>query len=230
MKSVLITGATGVIGEAIAKEFHKNGYKLYLHYNTNIKKAKELSDKYKNSTLIQFNISNKNSIKKALMDLNVDVLVNGAGIIKDSHIYWMSDEDWDSVINTNLNGTYYVTKTILASMVKNKNGSIVNIASVSGIVGNAGQANYSATKGAIIAFTKTLCIDLARFNIRVNAVAPGIINSEMTKDFDEKAYKHLIPQGRFGKPKEVAEVVFFLANSASYVNGEVINVSGGMIR
>lgn len=230
MKSVLITGSTGAIGEAIAQSFHENGYFLYLHYNKNEKKADELKAKYENSTLLKFDISDKNATKKALENLSVDVLINNAGITKDSHIFWMEDEAWENVINTNLNGTYHVTKSILPQMISNKSGSIVNISSISGINGNIGQANYSATKGAIISFTKTLCLDLAKFNIRVNAVAPGLIKSEMTANIDESSYKKIIPSGRFGEPKEVADVVFFLADKATYINGEVINISGGMSR
>jgi 3-oxoacyl-[acyl-carrier protein] reductase len=142
----------------------------------------------------------------------------------------MSDEQWDRVIDTNLNGTYRVTKALIPQMIKNRSGSIVNIVSVSGMAGNNGQANYAASKGALIAFTKTLCLDLARFNITVNAVAPGLITSEMSQNIDEKNYKSIIPLGRFGKPEEVAKAVFFLADTASYISGEILNVSGGMIR
>jgi 3-oxoacyl-[acyl-carrier protein] reductase len=228
-KSALITGSTGAIGEAIAKEFFDHGYELYLHYNKNESKAKELAKKF-NAQILQWDMRDKETIRRAIGEISVDILINNAAITDDAHIYWMSDEQWQSVIDTNLNGTYYVTKALLPQMIKNKKGSIVNIVSISGIVGNHGQANYSATKGALISFTKTLCLDLARFNIRVNAVAPGLISSEMSKDIDEKSYKSIIPLGRFGKPEEIAKAVFFLGDSASYVSGEVLNVSGGMIR
>ncbi|MDR0408271.1 MAG: SDR family oxidoreductase [Campylobacteraceae bacterium] len=228
-KSVLITGSTGAIGEAIAQEFFECGYKLYLHYNKNEHKAKELAKKF-DAQILQWDMRDKDTIKKVIGEMGVDVLINNAAITNDAHIYWMNDEQWQSVIETNLNGTYYVTKALLPQMIKNKKGSIINVVSISGMVGNHGQANYSATKGALIAFTKTLCLDLARFNIRVNAVAPGLISSEMSKNIDEKSYKSIIPLGRFGKPEEVAKAIFFLGDSASYISGEVLNVSGGMIR
>jgi 3-oxoacyl-[acyl-carrier protein] reductase len=228
-KSVLITGSTGAIGEAIAQKFFDNGYKLYLHYNKNESKAEELSKKF-NAQILQWNMKDGDAIRKTIGEISVDVLINNAAVTNDAHIYWMSDEQWKSVMDTNLNGTYYVTKALLPQMIKNKKGSIVNIVSVSGLVGNYGQANYSASKGALIAFTKTLCLDLARFNIRANAVAPGLITSEMSRHIDEKSYKSVIPLGRFGKPCEVAEAAFFLGDSAGYISGEVLNVSGGMIR
>jgi 3-oxoacyl-[acyl-carrier protein] reductase len=228
-KSVLITGSTGAIGEAIAQTFFDEGYSLYLHYNKNEQKAKELELRF-DAKILQWDMKDGESIKKALSEISVDVLVNNAAITDDAHIYWLSDEQWERVIDTNLNGTYRVTKAILPQMIKNKSGSIVNVVSVSGIVGNHGQANYSASKGALIAFTKTLCLDLARFNIRANAVAPGLIASEMSQHIDEKSYKSIIPLGRFGKPDEVAKCVFFLADRATYISGEVLNVSGGMIR
>ncbi len=182
-KKVLITGATGSIGQAIVKEYAKNGYFVYIHYNSNKNKAQELLDEINaNGELISFNMQDKNSIKEALEDLDVEVLVNNAGIIKDNLFFFMDDEEWEDVINTNLNGLFYITKVISKKMMMNKQGSIVNVASISGISGNSGQANYSASKGGVIAFTKTLSIELGRYNIRVNALAPGIIDSEMIED------------------------------------------------
>lgn len=229
MKKVLITGATGELGGAIAKEFAQNGYFVYLHYNQNEQKAKELLKEVQTGELLQFDICDKVSIKEALSGLSVDVLVNCAGIIKDKLFFFMEDEEWEEVINTNLNGMYQVTKQILAQMIKNKSGSIVNIASVSGLVGNVGQSNYAASKGGMIAFTKSLCIEVARYGIRVNAIAPGVIESKMIENVDKNILK-FIPAGRFGKASEVAEVAYFLGEKASYINGEVINVSGGMVR
>jgi len=230
MQKVLITGATGVIGGACARYFHDNGYFVYLHYRSNKAKAEELQSELENSQIIGFDISNKEEVYAKLENLEIDVLVNNAGITKDKLFFWMEDDDWSDVIDTSVNGTFYVTKALIKNMISNKKGAIVNVASVSGIVGNIGQANYSAAKGAMIAFTKTLSIELARYKIRVNAVAPGLIESEMTKELDLKTLKKEIPLKRIGKPKEVAECVFFLADRASYVTGEVLNISGGMVR
>lgn len=230
LKKVLVTGSTGVIGEACARYFHDNGYFVYLHYRSQEVKANELKAELKNSEIIGFDISNKDEVYSKLENLKVDVLVNNAGITKDKLFFWMEDDDWNDVIDTSVNGMYYVTKALIKNMISDKKGSIVNIASVSGLVGNAGQTNYSAAKGAMIAFTKALSLEMARYKIRVNAVAPGLIESEMTKDLDLKELKKSIPLKRVGKADEVAECVFFLADKASYVTGEVLNISGGMVR
>ncbi|RYA22515.1 3-oxoacyl-ACP reductase [Malaciobacter halophilus] len=231
-KKVLITGSTGSIGQAIVKEYAKNGYFVYIHYNSNKNKAQELLDEINaNGELISFNMQDKNSIKEALEDLDVEVLVNNAGIIKDNLFFFMDDEEWEDVINTNLNGLFYITKVISKKMMMNKQGSIVNVASISGISGNSGQANYSASKGGVIAFTKTLSIELGRYNIRVNALAPGIIDSEMIEDIPNiKELKKAIPLKRFGKTQEVAKCAYFIGVEATYVSGEVLNISGAMVR
>ncbi len=230
MKSVLITGSTGVIGEAIARYFHDNGYFVYLHYRSNEKKANELKNELENSQIISFDILDKDEVFAKLENLEIDVLINNAGITKDKLFFWMEDSEWSDVINTSINGTYNVTKAVIKNMITRKNCSIVNIASVSGIVGNMGQTNYSAAKGAMIAFTKALSIEVARYKIRVNAVAPGLIESDMTKNLDIKKIKKDIPLKRIGKPQEVSECVFFLGDKASYVTGEILNISGGMVR
>ncbi len=232
MKKVLVTGATGSIGEEIVKEYAKNGFFVYIHYNSNHQKAQNLLEEIDNKgKLISFDIKDKESIKNSLENLDVDVLINNAGIIKDNLFFFMSDDEWEDVINTNLNGNFYITKIISKNMMMNKRGSIVNIASISGVSGNAGQANYSASKGAIIALTKTLCLELGRYNIRVNALAPAIIESEMTKDIPNlKEMKKAIPLGRFGTANEVASCAYFIGVDATYISGEVLNISGGMIR
>lgn len=230
MKKVLITGSTGAIGEACARYFHDNGYFVYLHYRANQQKAKELNNELSNSKLLQFDITKKDEVVSILEDLELDVLVNNAGITRDNLFFWMSDEEWSDVIDTSVNGTFYVTKAVLKKMILNKKGSIVNVASVSGLVGNSGQTNYSAAKGAMIAFTKALSVEVARYNIRINAVAPGLIESDMTKELDLKEMKKAIPLKRIGQPEEVAECVFFLGDKASYVTGETLNISGGMVR
>lgn len=231
MKKVLITGATGTIGEAIVKEYAKNGYFVYIHYNSNEKKALTILEEIQNGEIITFDIKDKDDIKTKLSELELDVLVNNAGIIKDKLFFFMEDDDWDEVIDTNLSGTYHIIKAVSKNMMMKKSGSIVNIVSISGMVGNAGQTNYSASKGGIIAMTKTLSIELGRYNIRVNAIAPGIIESEMIDDIpNKKELKKMIPLGRFGRSDEVAKSVYFMGNDATYISGEVLNISGAMIR
>ncbi len=230
LKKVLVTGSTGAIGEACARYFHDNGYFVYLNYRSNEQKANELCSELENSQTIHFDIANKEEVRSALENIEIDVLVNNAGITKDNLFFFMSDDEWGDVIDTSVNGTFYVTKAVLKNMIANKKGSIINVASVSGLVGNAGQTNYSAAKGAMIAFTKALSAEVARYKIRVNSVAPGLIESEMTKDLPLKDMKKAIPLRRIGKPVDVAECVFFLGDKASYVTGETINISGGMVR
>ena len=230
VKKVLVTGSTGAIGEACARAFSEAGYFVYLHYRSNKQKAEALCSELQNAETIGFDIVDKDAVNAALENLEVDVLVNNAGITKDALFFFMEDEDWSSVIDTSVNGTYYVTKALMRNMIKNKRGSVVNVASVSGIVGNPGQTNYSAAKGAMIAFTKSLSAEVARYGIRINAVAPGLIVSEMTQDLDLKEMKKTIPLKRVGKPSEVADCVFFLADKATFVTGEVLNISGGMVR
>lgn len=230
-QKVLITGATGSIGQVIVKEFSKNGYFVYIHYNSNILKAKELLDEIKYGELITFDMKDKSSIKETLKGLKVDILINNAAIIKDNLFFFMEDEQWEDVININLNANFYITKLISKNMMMNKKGSIVNIASISGIVGNNGQANYSASKGGVIAFTKTLAVELGRYGIRVNALAPGIIESEMIENIpNNKELKKTIPLNRFGKPEEVAKAAYFMAVDATFITGETLNISGGMVR
>ncbi|MDD3462117.1 MAG: 3-oxoacyl-ACP reductase FabG [Sulfurospirillaceae bacterium] len=229
MKKVLVTGATGVIGSAIVKYFARNDYFVYIHYKSQTEKAQNLLEEIKNGQIIQCDLTNKDEVKKALESLHVEVLVNNAGITKDKLFFFMDEQGWGDVLDTNLNSLFYVTKQILPNMIKAKSGSIINVSSISGLVGNAGQVNYSSAKGGIIAFTKALCAEVGRYNIRVNAVAPGVIESEMVENID-KNITNIIPLKRLGTPEEVAEVVFFLGDKATYVNGEVINISGGMVR
>lgn len=230
MKKVLITGATGAIGEACARYFHANEYFVYIHYRSGVQKAHELHKELPNSEIIQFDLSKKEEILSALEDIEVDALVNNAGLTKDNLFFWMDDAEWNDVIDVSVHGTYHVTKAVIKNMISNKKGSIVNVASISGLVGNAGQTNYSAAKGAMIAFTKALSAEVARYKIRVNAVAPGLIESEMTQELNLKEMSKGIPLRRIGKADEVAECVFFLCDKASYVTGEVLNISGGMVR
>lgn len=230
MKKVLITGATGAIGEACSRYFSKNGYFVYIHYHSNKEKAEALVEELGNAQSIGFDIASAQSVKNALDGIVVDVLVNNAGKTKDKLFFWLEENDWNDVLQTNLTGTFYVTKALLPAMQKNKKGSIVNVASVAGVVGNAGQTNYAASKGGMIAMSKSLALEVARHNIRVNCVVPGFIHSEMTLGFNEKDFERAIPMKRFGEPEEVAEVVFFLADKATYMTADVVNISGGMVR
>ena len=229
MQKVLVTGATGSLGEAIVREFSEQGYFVYIHYNSNKVKAEEILNDIKgNGEVLGFNSKDKALMQEVLKDIEVDVLVNNSGITRDNLFFWMTDEEWEEVIDTNLNGMFRVTKALLPKFIKNKGGAIINISSVSGISGNAGQTNYSASKGGIISFTKSLAVELSRYKVRVNCVAPGIIESDMTKELDKKLAKS-IPLGRFGDPKEVAHAVYFAATN-TYMTAETINISGGMVR
>lgn len=230
MKTVLVTGATGAIGEAAVRLFAAKGYFVYIHYHSNKAKADALVEELGNAQSIGFDIASSQSVRSALEGITVDVLVNNAGKTVDKLFFWMEDSDWDEVIQTNLTGTYYVTKALLPAMQKQKSGAIINVASVAGVVGNVGQANYAASKGGMIAMTKSLALEVARYKIRANCVVPGFIHSEMTAGFNEKDFEKMIPMKRFGNPDEVAEVIFFLADKGSYITAEVINISGGMVR
>jgi len=229
-KKVLITGATGAIGEACVKAFADEGYFVYIHYRSQKEKAQAILEEIKNGEIIYCDVADKESIKTAFSDLDLDVLVNNAGITKDNLFFWMNDDEWEDVVNTNLNSMFRVTKAVAEKMIAKKNCAIINMSSVSGIAGNVAQTNYAATKGGIIAFTKALALEMGRYKIRVNCVAPGLIESEMTEDLPLKEMKKTIPLRRIGKPEEVAEVVFFLADKATYITAETINISGGMVR
>lgn len=231
IKKVLITGATGAIGEACVRYFVQNGYFVYAHYYSNEAKASELKKEFGEACeTLCFDIANASSVRKALLNIEVDGIINNAGITRDKLFFWMEDEDWKSVIDINVNGAFYVTKTLLPSMIKNKRGSIVNISSIAGLVGNIGQSNYATSKGAIISFTKSLSLEVARYNIRVNCIAFGLVKSDMTAELDENEFKKAIPLKRFADACEIAEVVFFVTDKASYMTGETLNVSGGMVR
>ena len=187
--------------------------------------------------LLPFDVSNKSEVEKAILnweeshpDDYISILVNNAGIRRDNVMFMMSDEEWHQVIGTTLDGFFYLTRCLLKHMMPRKRGGrIINIASLSGVKGLPGQTNYSAAKAALIGATKALAQEVAPRNITVNAIAPGFIETDMTKDLPEDDLKKLIPVGRFGKPEEVAALVAFLASDdASYITGEVININGGL--
>tara|TARA_B100001758_G_C18373088_1_gene592593 strand:- start:984 stop:1718 length:735 start_codon:yes stop_codon:yes gene_type:complete len=240
-KCALVTGGSRGIGRAIAIQLAvDHSYHILVNYSSNADAANETKElilsKGGTAEIIQFNVQIREQVEVALSkwkDHNTSdeiiVLVNNAGITKDNLLLWMDEKDWSDVIDISLKGFYNVTKTILNHMIKLKYGRIINIASVSGLKGNAGQTNYSAAKGGLIAASKSLSQEVARRGITVNTIAPGFIHSDMTKELDEKDYKKFIPLRRFGKAQEVAHLVSFIASDkASYITGEVININGGI--
>lgn len=241
-KVAFITGATRGIGKQIAITLAENGFDICINYRkeneelTNTKK--EIESKNVKCLPVQGDVSNFDDCKKMVEELiaefgKIDVLVNNAGITKDALIMRMSKEDFSSVIDVNLVGTFNVTKNVVPYMMKARTGKIINISSVVGVTGNAGQANYAASKAGIIGLTKSLAKELGSRNIQVNAVAPGFIETQMTevlKDSVKEEISKVIPLKRMGSVKDVANVVNFLASeNSSYITGQVINVDGGMV-
>lgn len=235
-KEILITGSSRGIGKATAKLLAKQGYNIVLHCNKNIDKAKSVQEEIgENSRILQFDISNREQTTKILTD---DIAENGvyfglvlnAGITKDNVFPAMEDDEWDSVINTNLNGFYNVVKPLILPMIQSRQkGRIVTLSSVSGLSGNRGQVNYSASKAGIIGATKALSLEVAKRGITVNCVAPGVIESDMTEDLPKDKVLDMIPMKRFGTAEEVANVIgFLISEKASYITGQVISVNGGL--
>ena len=243
MKTVLITGGSRGIGKAVAMKFAENGYKIIINYVSDKTDTEQLKKELlqvgaADILLIKADVSNSEDVKNMVKETiekfeKIDVLVNNAGITKDNLLMRMSEEEFDKVIQINLKGTYLVTKEVTRYMMKKKKGSIVNLASVVGVAGNAGQCNYAASKAGIIGLTKSVAKELASRNIRANAVAPGFIETDMTnvlKDEIKENINSQIPLKRMGTAREVAELVYFLGeDSSSYITAQVINVDGGMI-
>lgn len=240
MKYALITGGSRGIGRASAIAIAEMGYPILINYISNSSAAEETVNAIKTAggkaESLRFNIGDKEETESVLSkwkeehpDDIIEVLVNNAGIRNDQLLVFMTDEQWSNVLNTTLNGFFNVTRFLIKDMITNRYGRIVNIASLSGLKGLPGQTNYSAAKAGLIGATKALAQEVAKRNITVNAVAPGFIATDMTKDMDEASLKAMIPANRFGKPEEVANVVAFLASAkASYVTGEVISINGGL--
>ena len=241
-KVTLITGATRGIGKQIALELASQGYDIALNYRKQNEELealkKEIESKNVKCLTVYGDVSNyedvENFIKEIIKEFGkIDVLVNNAGITKDMLLMRMKKEDFESVIDVNLIGTFNVTKNVIPYMMKARNGKIVNISSVVGISGNAGQTNYSASKAGIIGFTKSLAKEVASRNINVNAIAPGFIKTDMTdvlKDEVKEEISKTIPLKRMGEAKDVANLVKFLVSEESnYITGQVINVDGGML-
>lgn len=240
-KVALVTGAGRGIGAAIAKALADNGATVIVNYNGSKDRAeavvKEIEENGGKACAIGCNVSDfvqcEEMVKNVLDTFGkVDILVNNAGITKDNIIMRMSEEDYDAVLNTNLKGTFNTIRHLSRSFLKNKSGKIINISSVSGVIGNAGQANYSASKAGVIGLTKSVARELSSRGICVNAIAPGFIETEMTKAMPEntlESAKTMIPLGRIGSVDDIASMVVFLASSyADYITGQVICVDGGM--
>ena len=241
-KIAVVTGAARGIGKEIALTLAKNGATVIVNYNGSKERAEAVVLEIKaaggEAEAMQCNVADFEASEKMVQDVlskykKVDILVNNAGITKDNLIMRMTEEDYDAVLDTNLKGAFNMIRHLSRNFIKLRGGKIVNISSVSGVMGNAGQSNYSASKAGLIGLTKSVARELASRNVCVNAVAPGFIATEMTEVLSEevqKKIKEMIPLGKMGSPKDVAELVLFLARSRSdYITGQVMHVDGGMV-
>ncbi len=240
MKCALITGGSRGIGRAICLKMAALGYYVLVNYKSNKEEAEKTLSRIKETDgsgeLLQFDVADKVQIQKVLGEWVaaneenfIEVLVNNAGIRDDSLMAWMAEEQWDTVLKTNLDSFFYVTRLVLNGMLTRKYGRIINVVSLSGIKGLAGQTNYSAAKAGVIGATKALAQEVGRQGITVNALAPGFIKTDMTEGLDEKELKALIPVKRFGLPEEVAHAAaFFASPGAAYITGQVLSVNGGL--
>lgn len=236
---MLITGASRGIGAACAIRLAMNNFHILVNYAHNEKAALLVQESILNNggtaDLLKMDVANRDEVAHVLSDYlanpdhDIDILINNAGIRRDNAMVWMTYEDWDQVMQIHLDGFFHVTKHVLQSMIMKRWGRIINIVSLSGLSGMAGQVNYAAAKAGIIGATKSLALELAKRKITVNAVAPGYIATDMTDDIDENHVKNHIPMKRFGQPEEVASLVNFLASEESgYITGEVISINGGL--
>ena len=239
MRYALVTGGSRGIGRAASLKLAKQGFYVLINYRSNHKEANHVLAQIEEfggkAELLPFDVSNSEEVESILggwmtkNDRGVDVLVNNAGITSDNLMVFMTDDEWSNVIRTNQDSFFYVTRQVLKSMIVGKFGRIINVVSLSGQKGHPGQVNYSASKGAVIAATKSLAMEVGKKNVTVNCVAPGFIKTDMTDTINEKEWKRHIPLNRFGTAEEVAGVVGFLASEdASYITGETISVNGGM--
>lgn len=239
-KYALVTGGSRGIGRAISLKLAEAGYAVLVNFQRNQTEAEKtvalIKEKGGDAETLQFDVADKAAIAKILggwiaadKDRIIQVLVNNAGIRKDNLMLMMPEADWETVLNTNLNSFYYITKLLIPGMIFKRFGRVINIVSLSGVKGMPGQTNYSASKAGVIGATKALAQEVGRRGVTVNAVAPGFIKTEMTEGIDEAQFKAMIPMQRFGEAEEVAELVGFLASKgSSYITGEVINVNGGL--
>jgi len=239
-KCALVTGGSRGIGRAVCISLAKEGYYVLVNFKGNEEAASEtlalIQEAGSAGEVVQFDVADRSQVQTVLggwieanADKTIEVLVNNAGIKDDVLMMWMKDEQWDTVLSTSLGGFFAVTRLVVNSMLKKRYGRIINIVSLSGLKGLAGQTNYSAAKGGVIAATKALAQEVGKRNITVNAIAPGFIKTDMTADINEAEMKAIIPANRFGTPEEVAYAVKFLAApEAGYITGQVISVNGGL--
>ena len=240
-KVALITGATRGIGKGIAEVFAKQGAEVAFTYAGSVDKAKALEQELGKITKVksyQSDASDYDAAQQLAADVitdfgKIDILINNAGITRDNLMLRMSKDDWDTIIKVNLDSVFNLTKAVIKPMMKARSGSIINMTSVVGVKGNAGQANYAASKAGVIGFSKSIALELGSRNIRCNAIAPGFIETEMTAALDEKTvqgWRESIPLKRGGQPEDVANACVFLASDMStYISGQVLNVDGGML-
>jgi 3-oxoacyl-[acyl-carrier protein] reductase len=241
-KAALVTGASRGIGRAIALRLAGEGANIVVNYNAQADAATSVADAVKaggsEASVVQADVARSADVERLVQAaLNafgrIDVLVNNAGITRDTLLMRMSEDDWDAVLDTNLKSAFLVTRAVMRPMLRQRHGRIVNITSISGVIGNAGQANYSASKAGLIGFTRSTAREVASRNITCNAVAAGVIETEIWRGVPESAIESLlqmIPAGRKGTPEDVAEAVAFLASdAAAYITGQVLNVDGGMV-
>ncbi len=237
-KTVLITGASRGIGAQMAREFHKNGYNVAINYNKSEEKAIELSKELEGSLLVRGDVACEDDVKRMIDKVlehfgSIDVLVNNAGISSFNLVSDISLDEWENLFKVNVTGTFLACKYVSKHMVQNHSGCIINMASIWGISGSSCESAYSASKGAVIAFTKSLAKELGPSNIRVNAIAPGFIDTDMNKCIskeDTKAFTDETPLGRIGTPKDVADLAVFLAGEgSSFITGQIIACDGGAI-
>src|SRR5574344_2022364 len=237
-KIALVTGGSRGIGKATALELARAGYTVIINYAGNVDAANKTVEEIKalgvDGEAFKFDVSNQEEVNENIAKIiekygRIDILVNNAGITRDDLFLRMGEDKWSAVINTNLNSAYYVSKPVVKIMMKQRSGAIVNTSSVVGLYGNAGQANYSAAKAGLIGFTKSLSKELGSRNIRVNAVAPGFIQTDMTKDLDTSKFTDFISLKRLGTAEDIAKTIKFLAVDAEYITGQVLQVDGGLI-